>query len=116
MTTLETHWQTPFFYDLFAGDVGHTLILGATGAGKSFTLNFLLVQALQYRPRVLILDLGRQLSFAHLLPRRGLPGTLPRRRPDREIPSACARSASLPGNAPSSSSPDGSRACCGLAG
>ena len=58
MTTLETHWQTPFFYDLFAGDVGHTLILGATGAGKSFTLNFLLVQALQYRPRVLILDLG----------------------------------------------------------
>ena len=58
LTTLETHWQTPFFYDLFAGDVGHTLILGATGAGKSFTLNFLLVQALQYRPRVLILDLG----------------------------------------------------------
>ena len=58
LTTLETHWQTPFHYDLFAGDVGHTLILGATGAGKSFTLNFLLVQALQYRPRVLILDLG----------------------------------------------------------
>ena len=58
LTTLETHWQTPFFNDLFAGDVGHTLILGATGAGKSFTLNFLLVQALQYQPRVLILDLG----------------------------------------------------------
>ncbi len=58
LTTLETHWQTPFFYDLFAGDVGHTLILGATGAGKSFTLNFLLVQSLQYQPRVLILDLG----------------------------------------------------------
>ena len=37
---------------------GHTLVLGATGAGKSFTLNFLLVQALQYDPRVLILDLG----------------------------------------------------------
>ena len=33
-------------------------MLGATGAGKSFTLNFLLVQALQYNPRVLILDLG----------------------------------------------------------
>ena len=27
-------------------------------SGKSFTLNFLLVQALQYNPRVLILDLG----------------------------------------------------------
>ena len=32
--------------------------LGATGAGKSFALNFLLVQALQYDPRILILDLG----------------------------------------------------------
>ena len=58
LTTFETHWHTPYFYDLFAGDVGHTLVLGATGAGKSFMLNFLLVQALQYRPRVLILDLG----------------------------------------------------------
>ena len=38
--------------------MGHTLVLGATGAGKSFSLNFLLVQALQYDPRVLILNLG----------------------------------------------------------
>ena len=38
--------------------MGHTLVLGATGAGKSFALNFLLVQALQYDPRILILDLG----------------------------------------------------------
>ncbi len=58
LAILETQWKTPYYYDLFHGDVGHTLILGATGAGKSFTLNFLLVQALQYAPRVLILDLG----------------------------------------------------------
>ena len=58
LTIFETHWNTPYYYDLFAGDVGHTLVLGATGAGKSFMLNFLLVQALQYNPRVLILDLG----------------------------------------------------------
>ena len=58
LATFETRWRTPFFYDLFAGDVGHTLILGATGAGKSFLLNYLLVQSLQYAPRVLILDLG----------------------------------------------------------
>ena len=58
LAILETQWQTPFHYDLFHGDVGHTLVLGATGSGKSFTLNFLLVQALQYNPRVLILDLG----------------------------------------------------------
>ena len=58
LAVLETQWRTPYHYDLFQGDVGHTLVLGATGAGKSFSLNFLLVQALQYDPRVLILDLG----------------------------------------------------------
>ena len=58
LTVLETPWRTAYHYDLFAGDVGHTLMLGATGSGKSFTLNFLLVEALRYDPRVLILDLG----------------------------------------------------------
>ena len=58
LAILETQWKTPYYYDLFHNEVGHTLVLGATGAGKSFTLNFLLVQALQYDPRVLILDLG----------------------------------------------------------
>ncbi|MYG35487.1 MAG: DUF87 domain-containing protein, partial [Gemmatimonadetes bacterium] len=58
LAVFETPWRTPYRYDLFAGDVGHTLILGATGSGKSFTLNFLLVEALKYDPRILILDLG----------------------------------------------------------
>ena len=58
LAVLETPWRTAYHYDLFAGDVGHTLMLGATGSGKSFTLNFLLVEALKYDPRVLILDLG----------------------------------------------------------
>ena len=58
LALLETPWGSPLHYDLYSGDVGHTLILGATGAGKSFLLNFLLVQSLQYRPRVLVLDLG----------------------------------------------------------
>ena len=59
MTVFETPAGTPYHYDLFAGrDVGHTLMLGSTGSGKSFTLNYLLVQALQYGPRVLVLDLG----------------------------------------------------------
>ena len=58
LAVLETPWRTAYHYDLFSGDVGHTLMLGATGSGKSFTLNFLLVEALKYGPRVLILDLG----------------------------------------------------------
>ena len=40
LAILETQWRTPYHYDLFQGDVGHTLVLGATGAGKSFSLNF----------------------------------------------------------------------------
>ena len=40
LAVLETQWRTLYYYDLFKGDVGHTLVLGATGAGKSFALNF----------------------------------------------------------------------------
>ena len=58
LATLETRWNTPCHYDLFDGDVGHTLVLGSTGSGKSFLLNFLLISSLQYDPRILILDLG----------------------------------------------------------
>ena len=37
LATFETPWRTAYHYDLFRGDVGHTLILGATGSGKSFS-------------------------------------------------------------------------------
>ena len=59
MAVLETRARTAYHYDLFGGsDVGHTLVLGSTGSGKSFLLNFLLVNALRYNPRVAVLDLG----------------------------------------------------------
>ena len=74
LAVFETPWRTAYHYDLFRGDVGHTLILGATGSGKSFALNFLLVEALKYGPRVLILDLGG--SYRWLT--RFLRGLLPR--------------------------------------
>ena len=67
LADFETSWGTRYGFDLFGGgDVGHTLILGTTGSGKSFVLNFLLMQALGYdpRPRILILDLGG--SYRHL--------------------------------------------------
>src|SRR5207244_6554886 len=37
----ETRGSTPFRLDLHVGDVGHTLILGPTGAGKSVLLALL---------------------------------------------------------------------------
>ena len=58
LAVFETRHQTPFFFNLHVEDVGHTVVLGATGSGKSFLLNFLVTQAEQYAPRTVIFDLG----------------------------------------------------------
>ena len=58
LAVFETRHQTPFFFNLHVDDVGHTVVLGATGSGKSFLLNFLVTQAEQYSPRTVIFDLG----------------------------------------------------------
>ncbi|HEY7083711.1 MAG TPA: conjugal transfer protein TrbE [Hyphomicrobiaceae bacterium] len=56
----ETRGSTPFRLDLHVGDVGHTLIVGPTGAGKSVLLSLL---ALQFRrfigAQVILFDRGR---------------------------------------------------------
>ena len=39
---------TPFRISLHVGDVGHTLMIGKTGGGKSTALNFLLAQQFRY--------------------------------------------------------------------
>ena len=64
LAVFETRRRTPYFYSAHAGDIAHTLVIGATGSGKSFLLNFLLAQARKYKPRVCILDLGG--SYRHL--------------------------------------------------
>ena len=64
LAVFETRRHTPYYYSAHAGDIAHTLVIGATGSGKSFLLNFLLAQARKYRPRVCILDLGG--SYRHL--------------------------------------------------
>ena len=107
LAILETRWRTPYHYDLFEGDVGHTLVLGATGAGKSFALNFLLVQALQYDPRVLILDLGG--SYRWLT--QFLGGGYMELSPEGSTGFCLRPSRSRRGSAHFSSSPAGSRAC-----
>ena len=58
LAVLETDHGTPYFFNLHAGDIAHSLILGATGSGKSFLLNFLLTHLQKYEPFTCIFDLG----------------------------------------------------------
>jgi type IV secretion system protein VirB4 len=58
LAVFETEQQTPYFWNLHHEDVGHALIQGATGAGKSFLLNFIITHAQKYDPITVIFDLG----------------------------------------------------------
>jgi type IV secretion/conjugal transfer VirB4 family ATPase len=58
LATLETRQQTPYFLNSHYGDIGHELVLGATGAGKSFLLCFLIMHLQKYAPFTFIFDLG----------------------------------------------------------
>jgi type IV secretion/conjugal transfer VirB4 family ATPase len=55
---LETTHGTPYYLNIHCGDVAHTLLLGATGSGKSFTLSFVLQSLQKYSPLTFIFDLG----------------------------------------------------------
>ncbi|WP_072389288.1 conjugal transfer protein TrbE [Hyphomicrobium sp. CS1BSMeth3] len=63
----QTRGSTPFRLDLHVGDVGHTLVVGPTGSGKSVLLALL---ALQFRrfasAQVAIFDKGRSTRAAVL--------------------------------------------------
>src|SRR6266478_2497158 len=58
LAVLETNHHTPYFLNLHHHDVAHTMILGRTGAGKSFLLNFLITNLQKYEPWTFIFDLG----------------------------------------------------------
>jgi len=58
LAVLESEHGTPYYLNLHSGDVAHSLVLGATGSGKSFTLNFLIQSLQKYDPLTFIFDLG----------------------------------------------------------
>lgn len=72
LAVARTDGATPFRLDLHVGDVGHTLVIGPTGAGKSVLLSFL---ALQWRrfaaAQVFVFDKGGSARAAVL----GMGGT-----------------------------------------
>jgi type IV secretion/conjugal transfer VirB4 family ATPase len=56
---VSTARTTPFALNIHVGDVGHTLIAGATGGGKSALMGFLLAQHRRYPgARQIVLDVG----------------------------------------------------------
>ena len=62
-----TDGTTPFRLNLHVGDVGHTLIVGPTGAGKSVLLSFLSLQFSRYAdPQIFVFDKGRSIRAAML--------------------------------------------------
>lgn len=58
LAVLETDHATPYYWNVHHQDVAHTLILGYTGSGKSFLLNFLIQNLQKYQPLTYIFDLG----------------------------------------------------------
>ncbi len=72
LSVARTNGSTPFRLDLHVGDVGHTMVVGPTGAGKSVLLSFL---ALQWRrfpdAQVFVFDKGGSSRAAIL----GMGGT-----------------------------------------
>jgi type IV secretion system protein VirB4 len=58
LAVLESTHGTPYYLNLHSGDVAHTLLLGATGSGKSFMLSTTLQAAQKYDPLTFIFDLG----------------------------------------------------------
>src|SRR5580700_104100 len=67
LAVLETSHHTPYYLNLHYRDVAHSIILGRTGAGKSFLLNFLITNLQKYAPYTFIFDLGGSFeSLTHL--------------------------------------------------
>jgi type IV secretion/conjugal transfer VirB4 family ATPase len=57
---VSTNGCTPFSLNIHAGDVGHFLVTGDTGGGKSVLLGFLLAQHRRYpEARQIVFDVGR---------------------------------------------------------
>jgi len=59
VTILDTTSGTPYYFSFHLRDVGHSLIIGPTGAGKTVLMNFLCAQAQKFKPRMYFFDKDR---------------------------------------------------------
>ena len=56
---LKTNARSPFFFNFHKGDLGHTLIIGPSGGGKTVLLNFLMAQSEKTGARQIFIDKDR---------------------------------------------------------
>lgn len=56
---LKTNARSPYFFNFHKGDLGHTLIVGPSGGGKSVLLNFLMAQSEKTGARQIFVDKDR---------------------------------------------------------
>lgn len=59
VTVFDTSSGTPYYFNFHNRDVGHTVIIGPTGAGKTVLLNFLCAQAQKFNCRIFFFDKDR---------------------------------------------------------
>ena len=59
VTNLDTKSGTPFYFNFHVRDVGHSMIIGPTGAGKTVLLGFLAAQAQKFNPDMFFFDKDR---------------------------------------------------------
>jgi len=59
VTVLNTVSGTPYFFSFHVRDVGHTMIIGPTGSGKTVLLTFLCAQAQKFQGRLFFFDKDR---------------------------------------------------------
>ncbi len=56
VTTFRTVLNTPYFFNFHDRDLGHTLVVGPKGSGKTTLINFLLAQSKKFDGKIVSLD------------------------------------------------------------
>ena len=115
----KTEGSTPFRFSLHVGDVGHTLVVGPTGAGKSVLLALMALQFRRYaQAQVFAFDFGGSIRAAALAMGgdwHDLGGGLDRRRGRHVRRAPAARRASTTRPSAPGRPTGSSRSCCARA-
>lgn len=65
---LATDYNTPYYFNMHVGDLGHALVVGPSRSGKSAAMNVMIAQFRKYAPsRVIIFDKDRSCRIPTLM-------------------------------------------------